>query len=130
MRGAGGSGSEVVKREVAVGDSVDRVRHGLVEAELARDELPVGVEVHARQRPGAKRQARALALGEGKALAVARQHPEVGEQMVAEVDGLGALQMGVAGHSPVDVLLGALDQRRHQPRQSPPAPRARARGYT
>ena len=90
---------------------------GLVEAELARDELAVGVEVHARQRPRSERQARALALGEGETLAVARQHPEVGEQVVAEVDGLGALQMRVAGQRPVDVLLSPLDQRPHQPRR-------------
>ncbi len=35
--------------------------------------------------------------------------------MVAEVDGLGALQVRIAGQRPVDVLFGAPDQRRHQP---------------
>ena len=103
---------------------------GLLEAELTRHELAVGVEVHAGKRPRSERQARALALGEGKAPAVAREHPEVGEQVVAEVDGLGALQVGIAGQRPIDMLLGALDQRSHQSRDRLPVPRVRARAYT
>ena len=79
----------------------------------------VGVEVHARERARAERQPSGLALGEGEARAVAREHPEVREQVVAEIDGLGALQVRVAGHRPVDVLLGA---REHD---LPSAPRAR-----
>jgi hypothetical protein len=34
---------------------------------------------------------------------------------VAEVDGLGALEMRVAGQRPVEVRLGGVGQRRHQP---------------
>ena len=45
---------------------------------------------------------------------VALEHPEVGEQVVAEVDRLGALQVRVAGHPPVAVGLGELEQPRHQ----------------
>ena len=44
--------------------------------------------------------------GRGEAGDVAVQHPEPGEQVVAEVDRLGALQMGVARHAPVAVRLG------------------------
>ena len=36
---------------------------------------------------------------------VAGKHPEVSEQVMAEVDRLGALQVGVAGHRPVFVGL-------------------------
>ncbi len=103
---------EVVEDEVPPGDRVDRVRGDLAEAELARDRTAVGVEVDPRQRARAERQAPGLALGEGEARAVAREHPEVGQQMVAEIDRLGALQVGVAGHRPVEVLLGARQQRR------------------
>ena len=46
--------------------------------------------------------------------AVALEHPEVGEQMVAEVDRLGALQVRVAGHRPVAVSGGRSWQRAHQ----------------
>ena len=70
------------------------------------------------------------ALGEREALAVAREHPEVREQMVAEVHGLRALQVGVAGHRPVDVLLGALEQHRHQLARARSARRRRARACT
>ena len=76
--------------------------------------MAVGVEVDARQRTRAQWQAPALALGERKARAVAREHPEVSQQVMAEIHGLGALQMRVAGHRPVDVLLRARQQRGHQ----------------
>ena len=44
----------------------------------------------------------------GESLAVADQHPDVGQEVVREVDGLRALQVRVAGHRPVGVQLGAL----------------------
>src|SRR6202171_553714 len=50
----------------------------------------------------------------GEARAVARDHPEVGKQMMAEVHGLRTLQMGVAGHRPVKVLLGTSREHPHQ----------------
>ena len=37
--------------------------------------------------------------------------------MVSEIDRLGALQMGVAGHRPIAVLLGELEQASHQRRR-------------
>jgi hypothetical protein len=43
--------------------------------------------------------------------ASAPEHPHVGEQVVAEVDRLGALQVGVAGQRPVEVVLGQRDER-------------------
>ena len=70
----------------------------------------VGGEVHAGQRAGAERQ-----LGRGaedglEAPRVAAEHPEVGEQVVREVDGLRALEVRVAGHRPVEVALGDRDE--------------------
>ncbi len=85
-----------------------------MEAQLARDRPAVGVEVDPRQGAGAERQHAGLALGEGEALTVAREHPEVGEQVMGEIDRLRALQMGVAGHGPVQVLLRARQQDPHQ----------------
>ena len=61
---------------------------------------PVGVEVDARQRAGAERQPPGLAPGVGEAPPVALEHPEVRQQVMAEVDGLRALQVRVAGHRP------------------------------
>ena len=84
-------------------------------------ELPVepgkgtGAERHLRRRR------RAAAANRRR---VALEHPEVGEQVVAEVDRLGALQVRVAGHRPVRVGLGELQQPRLQ---RPDELRARAR---
>ena len=46
-----------------------------------------------------------------EALAIAREHLDVGEQMMRERDRLRALQMRVAGHHGVDVATGERDQR-------------------
>src|SRR5580704_9686344 len=115
MGRTGSRRTDVVERKVTVGHGIDRVGRGLRKAKLARHQLAIGVEVDARERAGAERQVRALTLYEREALAIAREHPEVREQMVAEIHRLRALQVRVARERPVDVLLGALQQRRHQP---------------
>ena len=111
---AGGRRAEVVEHEVAVGDGVDRVRRDGGEAELGGQQPAVGVEVHARQRARAERQLLRRLAHEREAPRVAAEHPEVGEQVVGEVDGLGALEVRVAGHRPVEVALGEREQRRAQ----------------
>ena len=105
---------QVVEHEVAIGHGVDRVRGHPLEAERARDLPPVGVEVHAGERAGAEWQGPGLIAGEGKARPIALEHPEVGEQVMPEVHGLGSLQVGVARHRPVRVLDAALEQDAHQ----------------
>ncbi len=49
-----------------------------------------------------------------EAIEIALEHPEVGEQVVAEVDRLGALQVRVTGHAPIGMRLGQFDQLLHQ----------------
>ena len=100
--------------EVPARDGVDRVRGHLVEAERGSHLPAVGVEVDARQGARAERQPPALALGEAEARTVAGEHPEVGQEMVSEVHRLRTLKMRVAGHRPVDVLLGPAEQHPHQ----------------
>ena len=102
---------EEVEHEVAVGDGVDRVRGDRGEAELARDEAAVGREVHAGQRARAERQLAGRAEHELEPPRVAPEHPEVRQQVVREVDRLRALEVRVAGHRPVLVALGELDER-------------------
>ena len=51
--------------------------------------------------------------GIGEAAAVAGQHLDIGQQMVAEGDGLRGLQMGEAGHRVGGVLGGAVGQGAH-----------------
>ena len=127
MRRAGRGRGEEVEHEVAVGDRVDRVRRHGGEAQLARDQPAVGREVHARQRAGAERQLGRRAEHELEAPRVAPEHPEVREQVVREVDGLGALQVRVAGHRPVLVALGELDEHALQVLELLERLRARAR---
>ena len=111
MRRARRRGGEEVEHEVAVGDRVDRVRRHAGEAQLARDEAAIGREVHAGERARAERQLAGRAEHELEAPRVAPEHPEVREQVMREVDGLGALQVRVARHRPVLVALGELDER-------------------
>ena len=122
VRGAGGGRGQVVEHEVAVGHGVERVLGDAAEAELLGHEHAAGVEVHAGQRAGAERQVVGGGHAEVEPLEVAPELPEVGQQVVREVDRLGALQVGVAGHRPVEVALGQVDQRAHQASAAAPVP--------
>ena len=106
--GAGGGGAEVVEHEVAVRHRVERVLGDAAEAELLGHEHAAGVEVHPGQRARAERQVVGGGHAEVEALEVAAELPEVGQQVVREVDRLGALEVGVAGQRPVEVALGEL----------------------
>ena len=86
----------------------------MLEAEVVGDGIAVDLPVDAGEGAGAERHHRGAVEGELEAQHVAGEHPEVGEQVVAEVDRLGALQVGVAGHRPVAMALGQLEQPLHR----------------
>ena len=72
------------------------------------------------ERARAERQLRGRADGFREPLDVAAEHPEVRQQVVAEVDRLRPLEMRVARHRPVGVALREVRERAHQLAQAPP----------
>ncbi len=98
-------GPEVVEDEVTVGGAVDRVAAEVLEAEVVGDRAPIDLPVDAGESARTERHHRGAVERELEAQHVAGEHPEVGEQVVAEVDGLSALEVGVPGHRPVPVAL-------------------------
>ncbi len=103
--------AQVVEDEVTVGDTVDRVRGHVGEAEFGRDCAPVGVEVGARERAGAQWHDVGGPLNRCEPLTVPQRHPEPGQKVVAQVHRLRALEVRVARQRPVDVPLGGVEQR-------------------
>ena len=106
-RGGGGE----FDREIAVGDGVERIGAETVEAELARDALAIDRVAGPRERCGAQRQPVDALAAVREPLHVAREHRVVGEQVVAESDGLRDLQVREAGHDRVGVALREIEER-------------------
>ena len=120
MRRAGRGRAEVVEDEVAVGDRVDRVRARRARSRARAATMPRSVSKFVpASAPAPSGSAAVCAATKREALAVAHEHPEVGEQVVRQVDRLGALQVRVAGQRPVEVALGGVDERRAQRRRAP-----------
>ena len=101
MREQHGRGVEVVEREVAVRDRVDRVAQ-LAGRRRDRQRRPG-------ERTGAERRRRGLGGREGETGAVALEHLDPREQVVAERHRLRALQVRVARHRCLCLRAGALE---------------------
>ena len=84
--------------EVAVGHRVEGVRRWPGEAELGGGHVAVDWKGCAGKRGGAERRLVQPRPRVGEAAAVALEHLDVGEQVMAEGHRLGDLQMGEAGH--------------------------------
>jgi hypothetical protein len=97
--------------EVAIRHGVERVFADRLETELGGDGLAVDRIGRAGQRGGAQRQAVDALAAVGEALAVAAEHLEVGQHVVAEGHRLRHLQVGEAGHRRGRLLFGEIDQR-------------------
>ena len=98
-----GARVEVVEREVAIGDRIERVSHRVLRCGQPQC------------RPGERACAeRQLVRGGGsrpEASPVAVEHLDPGEQVVADRDGLGTLQVRVAGNQRVRFALGDVENR-------------------
>ena len=105
--GADGRGAEVVEGEVAVGDGVDRV---LDDRRRSRARPATASRSMSQLRPARAPEPSGITrrgpLGGGEAVGIAAQHPEPGEEVMAQRDRLGPLQVGVAGQPVLAVALG------------------------
>ena len=101
--------------KVAVAHRVHRILGQTVKAEQPRHHLAVQRQGGTGQRAAAEgADVRAPVAVEQPAL-VALQHFDVGQQMMRQINRLGALQMGVAGDEHVGILPSQSDQRGLQP---------------
>ena len=102
---------EEFDREIAVGDGIERICRRPVEAQRRGGRLAVDRERGAGQRRGAQRQFVEPPPAIGEPAAVAPEHLDIGQQMMAEGHRLGDLEMGEARHHRRGFGLGAVDQR-------------------
>ena len=130
-RGDGRRPPDIPARNRAPRSHPCELRIGRAKPSAHRGHVAVDGKGRAGQRRGAQRRfvqplARIL-----EAAAVAREHLDIGQQMMAEGDRLGRLHMGEAGHDGGGVRFGLRQQRALQRQQAlhrrarrPPAPRA------
>ena len=91
-------GGERLEREVAVGDAVERIGGRPVEAERLGGHVAVDRERGSGERRRAKRTFVEALARVPETPRVARQHLDIGHEMMAEGDRLRRLQMGEARH--------------------------------
>jgi len=104
------AGGDEFNGEVAVGHCVEGIFADAVEAEFLRHHLAVDGERGARQRSGAQRQPVESFAAVGEALGVAREHFDIGQQVVGKGHRLCHLQVGESGHHGVGVPFGKIKQ--------------------
>ena len=104
-----GIGHEL-ERQITARDGVHAVPGRRLEAELGGGLLAQQRQRRARHRPGAQGTAHDPRPGVAEARRVPAEGLDVREPVVREADGLGPLQMGVAGEHRLDVLSRPLEQ--------------------
>ena len=114
MPGEDGRDGEELLHEVAVADGVDRVAEGTVEPEAGRGHVGVEPERGGGDGARAERRGRGPDGPRLEPLQVPREAPRVGQEVMAEGDGLGGPTMGRAGQDGAGVVAGALDERARQ----------------
>jgi hypothetical protein len=104
VHGADRGRRQRLEREVPVRHAVQGVRGRPVETQRGGGRVPVDREGRARQRGSAKGTFVEAPARIREAAPVARQHLDISEEVMAEGDGLGRLQMGEARHDGGGVL--------------------------
>ena len=94
------------------------LRIGRAKPSAMRGDVAVDGKGRAGQRRGAQRRFIHPLPGVLETAAVAREHLDIGQQMMAEGHRLGRLHMGEARHDGVDMLLGLREQRALQRQQA------------
>ena len=112
MDGAHRGRGQVIEHEVAIGDGVDRVRGRLIEAQGSGRGLAVDRKARPGQRRGTERAFVEPHARIGKAPAIAPQHLDIGQEVMAEGHRLGGLEMGEARHHRARVLVPEPDHHR------------------
>ena len=103
-------GGEGFEGEVAVAHGVEAVATGAGEAHVFGEQFTVDGVGTACEGAAAEGGDVEAGAGVGEAGVIACEHLVVGEGPVGEEDGLGALEVGVAGEDDVDVLLSEGDE--------------------
>ncbi len=101
-------------QEVTIGDGVEAVAADRRKTQQLGDVFAVQRVGRAGQGAGAERQHVRPSVRVTQSTGVTLEHLGVGQQVVPEQHRLGALQMGIARHDRLAVLLARLDQRRLQ----------------
>jgi hypothetical protein len=101
---------EEFEREIARRDRVEGIRHWPVEAQRLGRHGAVDRERCAGEGGSTERRFIEPLAAIGQTAAVAAEHFDIGQQMMAEGHRLGRLEMGKARHDRVGVLLGFGDQ--------------------
>ncbi len=99
---------------IAIRHGIERVGHRRVEAQRLGGLLAVDRVRRAGERGGAERRLVHALAAVPEARTVAADHLDIGQQVMAEGDGLRRLQVGEARHDGAGIFLRAVDQRRLQ----------------
>src|SRR6478672_7590374 len=94
--------------EIPVRYGVKAVRAGHVKTEFTRRLIAVNWVRDAGKSTAAERTYVQAGEARPDSLLVAVEHLEIGQEMVRKQNGLGALQMGIAGHDHIPVPAGEL----------------------
>src|SRR3954451_11509722 len=110
MRTSQRRGGEKLDREIAVGDSVERIGRGTIKAERGGGRVAVDRECGAGERGGAEWALVEPNAAIGKTASIAPDHLDIGQQVMSERDRLSDLKMRKPGHHGIGVRLGLIDQ--------------------